>query len=48
MRKAFEIGGIVAAAVLIVFGVVAVAMGVNGRQTVNNSLSHEYIVADQT
>jgi len=45
MRKAFEIGGIVAAAVLIVFGVVAIVMGVNGRQTVNNSLSHEYIVA---
>jgi len=45
MRKAFEIGGIVAAAVLIVFGVVAIVMGVNGRQTVNSSLSHEYIVA---
>lgn len=45
MRKTFEIGGLVAAAVLIVFGVVAVVMGVNGRQTVNNSLSHEYIVA---
>jgi hypothetical protein len=50
MRKAFELGGIVAAAVLIVFGAVAVAMGVNGRSTVNNSLSHEYIVgsADMT
>jgi hypothetical protein len=45
MRKALEIGGFVAAAVLIVFGVVAILMGVNGRQTVNNSLSHEYIVA---
>ena len=45
MRKAFEIGGLVAAAVLIAFGVVAIVMGVNGRQTVNNSLSHEYIVA---
>jgi hypothetical protein len=45
MRKALEIGGFVAAAVLIVFGVVAIVMGVNGRQTVNNSLSHEYIVA---
>jgi hypothetical protein len=44
MRKAFEIGGLLAAAVLIVFGVVAIAMGVNGRNTVNNSLSHEYIV----
>ena len=45
MRKALEIGGFVAAAVLIVFGVVAIVMGVNGRQTVNNSLSNEYIVA---
>jgi hypothetical protein len=44
MRKALEIGGFVAAAVLIVFGVVAIVMGVNGRQTVNSSLSHEYIV----
>ena len=44
MRKALEIGGFVAAAVLVVFGVVAIAMGVNGRNTVNNSLSHEYIV----
>ncbi len=45
MRKALEIGGFVSAAVLIVFGVVAIAMGVNGRHTVNSSLSHEYIVA---
>ena len=44
MRKVFEIGGFIAAAVLIAFGVVAVVMGVNGRSTVNNSLSHEYIV----
>jgi hypothetical protein len=44
MRKAFEIGGVVAAVVLVVFGVVAIAMGVNGRQTVNNSLQNEYIV----
>ena len=44
MRKFFEIGGLVAAAVLIVFGAVAIAMGVNGRDTVNKSLSNEYIV----
>jgi hypothetical protein len=44
MRKAFEIGGIITAVVLVVFGAVAIAMGVNGRQTVNSSLSHEYIV----
>jgi hypothetical protein len=45
MRKFFEIGGLVAAAVLIVFGAVAIGMGVQGRNTVNSSLSHEYIVA---
>jgi hypothetical protein len=45
MRKTLEIGGFVAGAVLIAFGVVAIVMGFHGRQTVNNSLSHEYIVA---
>ena len=44
MRKLFEIGGLVAAAVLIVFGAVAIAMGANGRDTVNKSLQNEYIV----
>jgi hypothetical protein len=44
MRKAFEIGGLLAAVVLVVFGVVAIGMGVNGRNTVNQSLSNEYIV----
>jgi hypothetical protein len=45
MRKLFEIGGLVAAAVLIAFGVTAIVMGINGRNTVDNSLSHEYITA---
>jgi hypothetical protein len=44
MRKAFEIGGLVAAAVLIAFGVTAIVMGVNGRNTVQSSLKQEYIV----
>ena len=44
MRKAFEFGGLIAAAVLIAFGITAIVMGVNGRNTVNSSLSHEYIV----
>lgn len=44
MRKLFEIGGFVAAAVLVVFGVVAIVMGVNGRSTVNSSLTQEQIV----
>jgi hypothetical protein len=44
MRKWFEIGGLVAAVVLIAFGVVAVAMGVNGRSTVRDSIKQEQIV----
>ena len=44
MRKYFELGGLVAAVVLIVFGAVAITMGINGRHTVANSLQNEYIV----
>jgi hypothetical protein len=44
MRKLFEIGGIVATTVLVVFGVIAIVMGVNGRNTVHNSLALEQIV----
>ena len=44
MRKVFEIGGFVAAAVLIAFGITAIVMGVNGRNTVRDSLKQEYIV----
>ncbi len=44
MRKVFEIGGIVAAAVLVAFGIAAIVMGVNGRSTVGNSLKLEQIV----
>lgn len=44
MRKWFEYGGAVAAIVLIVFGVVAIAMGFNGRNTVRDSLKQEAIV----
>lgn len=44
MRKVFEIGGVVAAAVLIAFGIAAIVMGVNGRSTVTNSLKQEQIV----
>jgi hypothetical protein len=43
MRKALEIGGIVAAAVLIAFGIAAIVMGFNGRSTVNSSLRQEQI-----
>jgi hypothetical protein len=44
MRKVFEIGGIVAAAVLVAFGVAAIVMGISGRSTVRDSLKLEQIV----
>src|SRR6476469_375177 len=44
MRKGFEIGGFIAAAVLIAFGIGAIGMGLNARSTVNNTLSQEQIV----
>ena len=44
MRKRFEIGGFIAAAVLIAFGIGAIGMGLNARSTVNNTLSQEQIV----
>ena len=43
MRKFFEIGGIIAGAVLIAFGIAAIVMGVNGRSTVSDSLKQEQI-----
>ena len=44
MRKAFEIGGIVAAFVLIAFGAGALIMSIQGRHTVQHSLKLEQIV----
>src|SRR5436190_2505123 len=43
MRKAFEIGGVVAAAVLIAFGIASIVMSTNGQSTVKNSLKQEQI-----
>jgi len=43
MRKLFEIGGLVAAAVLIAFGAAAIVMGANGRDTVRSNLKQEQI-----
>ena len=43
MRKFLEIGGLIAGAVLIIFGVAAIAMGVDGRSTVRDSLASEQI-----
>jgi hypothetical protein len=44
MRKYFELGGLIAAVVLIVFGAIAITMGISGRHTVAKSLQNEYIV----
>jgi hypothetical protein len=44
MRKVLEIGGLLAGAALIVFGIAAIVMGVNGRSTVRDSLTQEQIV----
>jgi hypothetical protein len=44
MRKIFELGGVIAAAVLIALGVVTLVMSFNGHSTVGNSLKQEYIV----
>lgn len=44
MRKAFEIGGIVAAVVLIAFGIAAIVMGASGRSTVRDNLTEQKIV----
>lgn len=43
MRKLLKYGGFAAAAVLIVFGVVTIVMGVSGRNTVASSLKTEQI-----
>jgi hypothetical protein len=44
MRKLFEIGGVVAAAILIAFGIGSIALSMNGRSTVQDSLKQEKIV----
>ena len=44
MKKVLEIGGFIAGAVLIVFGVAVIALAINGRSTVNSSLTQEKIV----
>lgn len=47
IRKVFVIGGFFASAILIVFGVFAVVLGVQGRNTVRDSLERENIVVDE-
>lgn len=43
MRKALEIGGALAAVVLIAFGVAAIVLGINGNNTVKDSITQEEI-----
>jgi hypothetical protein len=44
MRKALEIGGLIAAVVLIAFGIGAIVLSINGHNTVNSTLQREQIV----
>lgn len=44
MRKGLEIGGVIAAVVLVAFGIAAIVMGANGKSTVEDSLTQEQIV----
>jgi hypothetical protein len=44
-RKFFEYGGWIAGAVLVAFGIVAIAMGVNGRNEVRDALAAQKITA---
>jgi len=44
MKKVLEIGGFISGAILIAFGVAVIALGANGRSTVNSNLKQEAIV----
>ena len=44
MKRILEIGGFIAGAVLVAFGVAIIVLGADGRSTVNSSLSQEKIV----
>jgi hypothetical protein len=44
MKKVLEIGGFIAGAVLIVFGLAAIVLAMQGNSTVNSSLKQERIV----
>jgi|SRR6185295_9282448 len=44
MRKALEIGGALAAVVLVAFGIVSIVMGAGGRDTVGTELERQSIV----
>jgi len=43
MKKILEIGGFIAGAILVVFGIAAIVLALNGQSTVNSSLKSEKI-----
>ena len=43
-KRMFELGGYIAAAILIAFGIASIVMGVNGRNEVRTDIKREYIV----
>src|SRR5437588_1866761 len=49
-KKFFEWGGVAASIILVAFGIASIAVGINGRGTVRDSLKQEAIVgtADMT
>lgn len=47
LKRLLELGGIVAAVVLVGFGIAAIVMGANGRSTVQSNLEQEYIVGSE-
>jgi hypothetical protein len=44
MKKIFEFGGVAAGVVLIAFGIAAIVLGINGKNTVGSSLKEQAIV----
>ena len=46
-KKIFEIGGYIAAAILIAFGLGSIGMSINGRNEVRADVKREYIVGSQ-
>ncbi len=44
LRKTLEIGGFIAGAIMIAFGVAVIALGLSGRSTVNSNLKQQQIV----
>jgi hypothetical protein len=46
VKRFLEIGGVAAGVVLIAFGVAAIVMGVNGRNTVSHSLAQQKITGE--